>query len=664
MKVLTPLAQRVLVYSLRAILVLIAALSLVLGLSTANLFGTSVPSASAASSLPCDLYASNGTPCVAAHSTVRALFSTYDGPLYQIQRASDQQTLDIGLLSTGGYANSAPQVSFCAGTTCTITKIYDQTTNHNDLPISPGGTYSGPGPNGADVGADAMALPVMIAGHQVYGVKVTPGVGYRIAHAQGVATGSQPEGIYMVTSSNLVNSSCCMDYGSGESDSHDDGNSTMNAIYWGAECWVGGCTGSGPWVGGDLENGMYFSTSGTNNPNNPGVHFPFVSAFEKNNGTTNFTLKYGNAQSGSLTTSFSGALPNGYSPMKVQNSILLGTGGDNSDWDQGEFFEGAMTSGYPTDAAENAVQGSIVSSGYTYPTLSPGYTVNAGGAATGSFVADEDYSGGTSYSTTASINTSGVSNPAPQAVYQTERYGNFTYTLPNLIPGAQYTVRLHFAEIYWTSSGQRLFNVSINGQQVLSNFDIYAAAGGADKAIVEQYTATADARGQVAIQFTTVKDNAKVSGIEVNFASLGINAGGSSSGSFAADEFYSSGSLYSTTASINTSGVSNPAPQAVYQTERYGYFTYNIPGLVAGQNYTVRLHFAEIHWTSSGQRLFDVSINGQQVLSNFDIYATAGGANKAVVEQFTATADPNGQIAIQFSTVKDNAKVDGIQVIA
>jgi hypothetical protein len=632
----------------------------------ANLSGSSVKSAFAASSLPCDIYASYGTPCVAAHSTIRALFSSYDGPLYQIQRASDNQTLDIGLLSTGGYANSAPQVSFCAGTTCTITKIYDQTSEHNDLPISPGGNFSGPGPNGSDIGANAMALPVVVAGHQVYGVKVTPGVGYRIDDAQGVATGSQPEGIYMVTSSNLVNGSCCFDYGSGETDNHDDGNGTMNAIYWGTACWVGGCTGSGPWVGGDLENGMYFSTSGTNNPNNPGVNFPFVSAFEKNNGTTNFTLKYGDAQSGGLTTPFSGALPNGYSPMKVQNSILLGTGGDNSDWDQGEFFEGAMTSGYPSDAAENAVQDNIVSVSYANPPtgVSSGYAINAGGAATGSFAADENYSGGTTYSTTASINTSGVSNPAPQAVYQTERYGNFTYTLPNLIPGAQYTVRLHFAEIYWNSSGQRLFNVSINGQQVLSNFDIYAAAGGADKAIVEQYTATADANGQIAIQFTTVKDNAKVDGIEVNFASLGINAGGSASGSFAADEFSNSGTLYSTTASINTSGVSNPAPQAVYQTERYGNFSYSIPGLVAGQSYTVRLHFAELYWTSSGQRLFNVSINGTQVLSNFDIYATAGGADKAVVEQYSATADSNGEITIQFSTVKDNAKVDGIEILA
>ena len=152
--------------------------------------------------------------------------------------------------AAGGVANAAPQVSFCAGTTCTITKIYDQTANHNDLPISPGGTFAGPGPNGADVGANAMALPVTVGGQTVYGVLVTPGTGYRIAAAKNVPTGSQPEGIYMVTSSNAVNGVCCFDYGSGEVDGHDDGNATMNAIYWGQACWTGGCTGNGPWVGG------------------------------------------------------------------------------------------------------------------------------------------------------------------------------------------------------------------------------------------------------------------------------------------------------------------------------------------------------------------------------------------------------------------------------
>src|ERR1700741_4348372 len=81
--------------------------------------------ASAATQGVCDIYASGGTPCVAAHSTTRALYAAYDGPLYQVRRASDNTTRDIGVLSAGGYANAAAQDSFCANTTCLITVIYD-----------------------------------------------------------------------------------------------------------------------------------------------------------------------------------------------------------------------------------------------------------------------------------------------------------------------------------------------------------------------------------------------------------------------------------------------------------------------------------------------------------------------------------------------------------
>jgi non-reducing end alpha-L-arabinofuranosidase len=361
----------------------------------------------AAASLPCDIYSSSGTPCVAAYSTTRALFGAYNGPLYQIQRSSDGQSLNIGLLSAGGFVNAAPQVSFCAGTTCTITKLYDQTSNHNDMPISPGGFWKGPGPNGSDIGANAMALPVTIAGHQAFGVKVTPGVGYRIDSAVNVPTGAQPMGAYMVTSSNLFNNQCCFDFGSGETSNTDTGNGHMSAIYWGSACWFGGCTGSGPWVEADLENGMYSTSSGPNNSNNQGVHFPFVSAWEKENGTSNFTLKYGNADSGGLTTTYSGALPNGYSPMHLENSILLGTGGDNSNGDSGMFFEAAETAGFPSDAAENAVQANLTSVGYSFPNLTAGPIVagdngakcvdnNNGAATNGNKVQIWDCNGNTS----------------------------------------------------------------------------------------------------------------------------------------------------------------------------------------------------------------------------------------------------------------------------
>ncbi|HSN14652.1 MAG TPA: malectin domain-containing carbohydrate-binding protein, partial [Anaeromyxobacteraceae bacterium] len=146
---------------------------------------------------------------------------------------------------------------------------------------------------------------------------------------------------------------------------------------------------------------------------------------------------------------------------------------------------------------------------------SPRYQVNSGGAAAGTFSADQLFSAGSTFGTSNAIDVSAVTNPAPAAVYQAERYGNFSYAFGGLTPGAAYQVRLHFAEIWWTTAGSRLFNVSINGRQVLANFDIFATAGGANRALVEAFTAPADAGGKIVIQFTTVKDNAKVSGIEI-----------------------------------------------------------------------------------------------------------------------------------------------------
>jgi len=326
------------------------------------------------SALPCDIYAAGGTPCVAAYSTTRALYTSYNGPLYQVSRASDGQFLTIGTAWAGGVVNAAAQGTFCAGTTCTITELYDQSPNGNHMPISAGISCAGcskgiggPGINGADIGAPAMALPITISGIPAYGMLFNAqGTGYRIQHAVNVPTGSQPEGIYMLTSSNLTSASCCFDFGAGESDNTDDGNATMNAIYYGRQCWSQNCTGFGPWVGGDLENGMYFSNTGANPTNiTREVTGAYLTAWEKNNGTTNFTLKYGDGTQGGLIETYSGPLPNGYNPMKVQNSIELGTGGDNSKWGDGEFFEGAVVAGYPSDATESAVQASIVAAGYS-----------------------------------------------------------------------------------------------------------------------------------------------------------------------------------------------------------------------------------------------------------------------------------------------------------
>jgi hypothetical protein len=149
--------------------------------------------------------------------------------------------------------------------------------------------------------------------------------------------------------------------------------------------------------------------------------------------------------------------------------------------------------------------------------------VNAGGAATGNWIADADHSGGANYAktTTTAVSTTGITNPAPAAVYQTQRIGPVVYTIPGLTAGATYTVRLHFAELYWTSAGKRTFNVTINGTTVLSKLDVFAAAGGEFKAVVDSFSAVANASGQIVIGFVTVVDNPIVNGIEVQTPGTG-----------------------------------------------------------------------------------------------------------------------------------------------
>src|ERR1700689_3110151 len=148
--------------------VVIAALA-----GTPGTAGSAQAASFASSARPCDIYAAGGTPCVAAYSTVRALYRDYRGPLYQVTRASDGESADVGV-GTGGYADAAAQNSFCAGTVCTITRIYDQSPYHNDLGVGPIGGNGGP-----DAAAIANALPVTIGGHQGYGGSVQAGVGDR-----------------------------------------------------------------------------------------------------------------------------------------------------------------------------------------------------------------------------------------------------------------------------------------------------------------------------------------------------------------------------------------------------------------------------------------------------------------------------------------------------
>ncbi len=411
---------------------------------------------------PCDIFAAANTPCGAAHSTVRALYSSYTGPLYQVQR-SDKTTKDIMVLPNG-FADSATQDSFCSGSTCTIPIIYDQSPNGNHLRVTWFAYWLQSGGNPAT----ANAARITVGGHTVYGIKSGTNVAYRTGvplsgtasvskgsatvtfstpqtlpansvllfkdnakdcpsnswpnncnfkayytsaainaattvtltasyagtsssstvvwnhTTKGLATGDQAEDEYSVFDGKTYGQWCCFDYGNAELSGIDEGNATMEAISWAADTQFGQSGGgSGPWVGADLENGMFegYDNGSAKVPSNTSVTgWAYVTAFLKGlaakdcpSGLTSsgcFALKGGNSQSGKLewkwnaNTSNYGARPPGYSPQKKQGAIILATGGDGSNTGTGIWFEGAMTLGAPPDSVDDAVQANIVALGY------------------------------------------------------------------------------------------------------------------------------------------------------------------------------------------------------------------------------------------------------------------------------------------------------------
>jgi hypothetical protein len=356
---------------------------------------------STAASGPCDILTAAGNTCVAAHSTVRVLRAAYTGPLYQVCKGASApgpnscpggMTKDIG--SVAGYADAATQDAFCAGGTCTISIIYDQSGMGNHLrPAPAGGAKASP-----DNPAVATDLKLTLNGHPAYGVFIKTGLGYRagctgcgVTTPHGTATGDQAETEYMVTGWNGLIDGCCFDYGNAETDSHDDGNGTMEAVYFGGGVvWGTGSPGGhnqgtppngNPWVMADLENGLYAgwvpasgNTPGSDQaiPGNTPMRFNYATAVvigdvaSQNGGKGRFALYGGDATTGALSQKYDGIRPEktGYVPMRKQGSIILGIGGDNSDGDGGQWFEGVMASGAATVATLNAVQANIVAAGY------------------------------------------------------------------------------------------------------------------------------------------------------------------------------------------------------------------------------------------------------------------------------------------------------------
>lgn len=389
------------------------ALTLCAALTMAPVAGAAPPRSQG----PCDIYAASGAPCVAAHSTTRALYAAYNGPLYQVLRQSDGGTLDIGVVQpsaqpvpdAGGYANAAAQDAFCANTHCWISILYDQSPKHNHLIQAPRGGFSGPAMGGFNNLPVADMAPITLMGHKVYGIFIAPGMGLRLNDAKGTAVDDQAEGQYWVINGHHYNSGCCFDYGNAETDSRDDGNGTMETTYYGnATAWYRG-NGSGPWIMTDQENNLV----GCVNPDGskhcatlPTITWRFVTAMAKGE-PHHWTSLGGDAQRGPLAVMFDGPrIDVTYDPMRKQGAILLGNGGDNSVGSQGTFYEGAMTAAgtFPSDATDQLVQANVVAAKYDVQRLSL-----APAAATATPTGLQTFSPGSSQDTTLTFtNTTGT----------------------------------------------------------------------------------------------------------------------------------------------------------------------------------------------------------------------------------------------------------------
>ncbi|HJZ57319.1 MAG TPA: malectin domain-containing carbohydrate-binding protein, partial [Gemmataceae bacterium] len=352
------------------------------------------------------------------------------------------------------------------------------------------------------------------------------------------------------------------------------------------------------------------------------------------------------------------------------------------------LFFGQVTGSVPINGKTQSVPQSGVPVGLLADRVVLG--VDSGGGGGNGFTGDQYVTNGAEISTTTDIDTSRVPGAPVVDIYRTGRVGDdtdagdgsFTYTLPGLSPGSIYTVRLHFAEIQYEVAGQRKFNASINGTQVLFDFDIVAAAGNQpNTAIARDFQATADINGRIVIDFTAGSAKAPlVNAIQVlapvgdvqTPAKLAIDSGGDGTGNFLADQDVTGGIPVAYWGGIDMTHVWDGAPEAVYHTLRSGdpssgdRITYTLPGFEPGRAYTVRLHFADFGVTGPGQRKFNVDINNHRVLTDFDVAAAAGqpsAVGYAYAQFFDAVADANGQIVIDFTKGSINEPiVSGVEV--
>jgi hypothetical protein len=318
---------------------------------------------------------------VAAYSTVRRLLSTYTGPLYQVRKGGTRAvftgdsplgtvggttggtTQDIGVVA-GGFADSAAQDAFCGTSTCTVSKLYDQSGKGNDLTQAPAGNFTGTA-HQPDYESSATNKSIMVSGHKAYGLYMIAHDGYRNNRTAGMPTGSAAQGSYEVADGTRAGTACCWDFGNARTDNSAGGTGTMSTVFFGTGFWGKGA-GNGPWFLGDFEAGVWAGGSGVSNivnTSDPALNIPYAFGVVETStsGTPQYAIKAADATTGTLTTAYDGQAPAAWS---LSGAIILGIGGDNSNSSFGTFYEGAITAGRPADATDTAVHANVVAAKY------------------------------------------------------------------------------------------------------------------------------------------------------------------------------------------------------------------------------------------------------------------------------------------------------------
>jgi len=296
---------------------------------------------------------------------VRRLSSTYSGPLYQVRKGGATQDIQ----AVNGFGDGASQDSYCGATdTCTVSILYDQSGNGNDLKVAPAGCYTGGDGKAAqpDHESDAKKRPLTISGHHVYALYMIPQDGYRNNTAHNTPLGNTAQGIYEIADGTHYGFACCWDFGNVAPDNCN--GSTMDTLFFGTAYWDKGA-GDGPWFMGDFEAGVW--SMGTSpkmgagakpetNLNLPSSTMEFAFGILKTT-AGQYTIRVGDATTGSLTTAYDGPSPK---PWDNKGAIVLGVGGDNSNWSEGTFFEGVVTNGRPSDDTDALVLQNVQAAGY------------------------------------------------------------------------------------------------------------------------------------------------------------------------------------------------------------------------------------------------------------------------------------------------------------